>query len=183
MKFLLKKKEAKPRLIRWILLLQEFDIEIKDKRGSENVVADHLFSISIDDPLPLPIRDSFPDEHILEVQVTPMPWYAHIVNYIARERERERERDREREREKERKEEKSKREGEENGKERRISRDRNNFHHEKREKEREREFGGERGKQREGRAIERGNLPLSLPRARVCKEENKRISFSSPSCA
>ena len=49
-KFLLKKKEAKPRLIRWILLLQEFDIEIKYKRGSENVVADHLPTISVDDP-------------------------------------------------------------------------------------------------------------------------------------
>jgi hypothetical protein len=41
-KYLLAKKDAKPRLIRWIHLLQDFDVEIHDKKGVENVVADHL---------------------------------------------------------------------------------------------------------------------------------------------
>jgi len=36
------KKDAKARLIRWILLLQEFDLEIQGKKGVENVIADHL---------------------------------------------------------------------------------------------------------------------------------------------
>ncbi|XP_073129373.1 uncharacterized protein [Henckelia pumila] len=41
-RYLFAKKDAKPRLIRWILLLQDFDFEIRDKKRSENLVADHL---------------------------------------------------------------------------------------------------------------------------------------------
>ncbi|GKA00489.1 reverse transcriptase domain-containing protein [Tanacetum coccineum] len=42
LKYLMNKQDAKPRLLRWVLLLQEFDITILDKKGSENLVADHL---------------------------------------------------------------------------------------------------------------------------------------------
>ncbi|XP_061993642.1 uncharacterized protein LOC133711554 [Rosa rugosa] len=80
LKYLMTKKEAKPRLIRWILLLQEFDVEIKDKKGSENVVADHLSRlVHAEDPLPL--VETFPDEQLFGLQVSE-PWYADIVNYI-----------------------------------------------------------------------------------------------------
>ncbi|GJT45219.1 DNA-directed DNA polymerase [Tanacetum coccineum] len=52
LKYLLAKKEAKPRLIRWILLLQEFNLEIRDKKGSKNLVADHLSRVMIkEEPL------------------------------------------------------------------------------------------------------------------------------------
>ncbi|GJU15444.1 reverse transcriptase domain-containing protein [Tanacetum coccineum] len=42
LKYLLAKQDAKPRLLRWILLLQEFDVLIRDKKGAENLAAGHL---------------------------------------------------------------------------------------------------------------------------------------------
>ena len=74
------KKDAKPRLIRWILLLQEFDIEIKDKKGCENVVADHLSRIVHEEDA-IPMSESFPDEQLFRMEVKE-PWYADLVNFI-----------------------------------------------------------------------------------------------------
>ncbi|CAN6695212.1 unnamed protein product [Malus baccata var. baccata] len=67
LKYLFIKKEAKPRLIRWMLLLQEFDIEIRDKKGSENVVADHL-SRMVHNEESLLIVETFPDEQLLSIK-------------------------------------------------------------------------------------------------------------------
>ncbi|KAM0959679.1 hypothetical protein ACFX2C_024803 [Malus domestica] len=69
LKYLLTKKEAKPRLIRWMLLLQEFDIEIRDKKGSENVVADHLSRLVHEEDV-IPIPETFPDEQLMSLQVS-----------------------------------------------------------------------------------------------------------------
>ncbi|KAL6347369.1 hypothetical protein AAG906_017108 [Vitis piasezkii] len=81
LKYLLTKQDAKARLIRWILLLQEFDLQIRDKKGVENVVADHLSRLAIaHDSHALPINDDFPEESLMFLVKT--PWYAHIANYL-----------------------------------------------------------------------------------------------------
>ncbi|XP_073060049.1 uncharacterized protein [Primulina eburnea] len=70
LKYLLAKKEAKPRLLRWILLLQEFALEIKDKKGVKNVVADNLSRLEFitDDCVDHAINDWFPDEQLFEIR-------------------------------------------------------------------------------------------------------------------
>ena len=81
-KYLMTKKDAKPRLIRWVLLLQEFDVEIKDKKGTENLVADHLSRLegARDD---VPVNDEFPDEKLLAIEDKgAVPWFADYVNYL-----------------------------------------------------------------------------------------------------
>ncbi|KAI3750407.1 hypothetical protein L2E82_21042 [Cichorium intybus] len=86
-KYLFNKQDAKPRLIRWVLLLQEFDIEIQDKKGSENLAADHLSRLENPEQKAKEekeVNDSFPEEHVMSIHVDmETPWYADIVNYLA----------------------------------------------------------------------------------------------------
>ncbi|GJT79344.1 reverse transcriptase domain-containing protein [Tanacetum coccineum] len=66
--FMQLKQDAKPRLIRWVLLLQGFDIEIKDTKGAENLDADHLSRLENPDLGTFTeeeIADKFPDEHLM----------------------------------------------------------------------------------------------------------------------
>ena len=81
LKYLLSKQDNKPRLTRWILLCQEFNLTIKDKKGVENVVVDHLSRlVSETTSEGLPIGDTFPDEQLFAL--VHCPWYADIVNYL-----------------------------------------------------------------------------------------------------
>ena len=75
------KQDAKPRLIHWILLFQEFDLTIKDKKGAKNVVADHLSKLTFEFYTDItPIHDSFPDEFLFSI--ISMPQYAKIINFL-----------------------------------------------------------------------------------------------------
>ena len=82
-KYLMENKDAKPRLIRCVFLLQEFDLHITDRKGAENPVDVNLSRLEnvIDDPLP--IDDSFLDEQLAAINVSHnTPSYADYANYI-----------------------------------------------------------------------------------------------------
>ncbi|GJY99782.1 reverse transcriptase domain-containing protein [Tanacetum coccineum] len=83
LRHLFKKQDVKPHLIHWILLLQEFDIEIKDKKGTENVVADHLYRFKNDETSDdSDVDDNFPRETLNEITTNDTPWFADIANYL-----------------------------------------------------------------------------------------------------
>ncbi|GJT97995.1 putative nucleotidyltransferase, ribonuclease H [Tanacetum coccineum] len=83
LKHLFKKQDAKPRLIRWILLLQEFDIEIKDRKRTKNVAADHLSRIENDEISDdSEVDDNFPGETLMEINTKDKPWFVDFANYL-----------------------------------------------------------------------------------------------------
>ena len=76
------KKDAKPRLIRWVLLLQEYDLQIVDRRGKEKPVADNLSRMEGIITDPVSINESFPGEYLANVEIAD-PWFANYANYLA----------------------------------------------------------------------------------------------------
>ncbi|GJS71042.1 reverse transcriptase domain-containing protein [Tanacetum coccineum] len=89
LKYLLAKQDAKPRLLRWILLLQEFDVTIRDKKGAENLAADHLSRLENPHQDVLEnkeITETFPLETLGMVTFrgdANTPWFADLANYHA----------------------------------------------------------------------------------------------------
>ncbi|GJZ32768.1 reverse transcriptase domain-containing protein [Tanacetum coccineum] len=91
LKYLMNKQDAKPRLLRWVLLLQEFDITIRDKKGSENLAADHLSRLENPHKDVLEnkdINENFPLETLGVISSGSTPWFAdyytnfHAGNFI-----------------------------------------------------------------------------------------------------
>ncbi|GKE16202.1 reverse transcriptase domain-containing protein [Tanacetum coccineum] len=89
LKYLLAKQDAKPRLLRWILLLQEFDVIIRDKKGAENLAADHLSRLENPHQGDLEkkeITETFPLETLGMISFhgdSSTPWFVDIANYHA----------------------------------------------------------------------------------------------------
>ncbi|GJQ94093.1 reverse transcriptase domain-containing protein [Tanacetum coccineum] len=86
LKYLMNKQDAKPRLLRWVLLLQEFDITIRDKKGSENLAADHLSRLENPHKDVLEnkdINEHFPLETLGVISSESTPWFVEYENYHA----------------------------------------------------------------------------------------------------
>ncbi|GJR91323.1 reverse transcriptase domain-containing protein [Tanacetum coccineum] len=88
LKYLFAKKDSKARLLRWVLLLQEFDFDVVDTKGAENLAADHLSRLEnphknkLD---PKEINEKFPLETLISIVVldASTSWFADITNYHA----------------------------------------------------------------------------------------------------
>ncbi|GKD99365.1 reverse transcriptase domain-containing protein, partial [Tanacetum coccineum] len=87
LKYLMNKQDAKPRLLQWVLLLQEFNIIIRDKKGSENLAADHLSRLENPHKDVLEnkdINENFPLETLGVISSGSTPWFADFANFHAR---------------------------------------------------------------------------------------------------
>ena len=81
------KKDTKPRLILWVLLLHEFDFDVTHRIWTKNQVVDHL-SLLEDEAMrklgdKTDIDDTFPDEYALAASQDLIPWFADFTNYLA----------------------------------------------------------------------------------------------------
>nr|GFA14310.1 reverse transcriptase domain-containing protein [Tanacetum cinerariifolium] len=89
LKYLFTKQDAKPRLIWWILLLQEFDVIIRDKKGAENLAADHLSRLDNphrDELEKKEITETYPLETLGMIAFcgdSSTSWFADFANYHA----------------------------------------------------------------------------------------------------
>ncbi|GJZ40245.1 reverse transcriptase domain-containing protein [Tanacetum coccineum] len=84
LKYLINKQDAKPRLLRWVLLLQEFDITVRDKKGSENLTADHLSRLKNPHKDVLENKDlneNFPLETLGKISSESTSWFADYANF------------------------------------------------------------------------------------------------------
>eukprot|EP00253_Pinus_taeda_P011333 PITA_11333 len=80
-RYLMNKPDVNARIIRWLLLLQQFDLTIVDKRGKQNVVADFLSRLDLPAGEEGTVDDQMPAEHLFAISVL-SSWLADIANYL-----------------------------------------------------------------------------------------------------
>ena len=82
LRYLITKKNAKLRLIQYVCCCSKiFELEIKDKMGVGNVVANHLSRLTFEEKREvMPIKDDFPNEQLLTTLI--LQWFAHMLNYL-----------------------------------------------------------------------------------------------------
>jgi len=68
-------------IIRWLLLIQQFDLTIVDKHDNENVVANILSRVNLSTGEEGMVDDQLPNEHLFSISIL-SPWFSNITNYL-----------------------------------------------------------------------------------------------------
>lgn len=76
----MKKPDVNARIIRWLILLQQFDLTIIDKPSEENVVAHFLSRVNLLGGEGM-VDDQMPNEHLFAISIL-SPWFFDIANYL-----------------------------------------------------------------------------------------------------
>ena len=80
-KYLMNKIDVNAQIIRWLLLLQRFDLTIADKLGRENVVVEFFSRLTLLVGEEGMVDDRLSNEHLFVILVL-SPWFADIANYL-----------------------------------------------------------------------------------------------------
>jgi hypothetical protein len=81
MQYLLSRRKVNGKFIRWIVILQEYDLEFSTPKRKKALVLAELVTALSSDTTSAPVNTDFPDEHLFYIS-SDDPWYGNLLVYL-----------------------------------------------------------------------------------------------------